>query len=356
MNILEQIYEISFAKVPFLERRESILEQNTVIIGPPKCGKSYLIYDFLSKYDSSRYIYIDFDDYKNRDIEIIKNLDKFIVKNSIEIVVLENYKFNFPLPKVTNTIITTKVDKQLENFATIYLKALDFEEYLLFDTKHQNIANSFNSFLKFGNFPEIIEFGESKKAKRNYEICKLYCEDKIQFEILFLLIKSSGEAKSIFQLFNQLKRTTKVSKDKFYEVCENFKFNNIVFFCEKYEQPKAVKKIFIFNHALMDIVSYNKNFNNLFKNMVYLELFKNYVEIYYLDNIDFFLPNENIIVLSIPFFNNMIMGNITAKLLPIIDKYSIKEIYIISVSSDQTIYIGEIEVQIMTFYNWVLSQ
>ncbi|MEA3383735.1 MAG: ATP-binding protein [Campylobacterota bacterium] len=355
MNILEQIYEISFEKVNFLERKEAIFEENTILLGPPKCGKSYLIYDFLSKYDTSKYIYIDFDEYKNSDIDIIKNLDLFIEKNAIEVAVLENYKFNFDLPKVTNTIITTNINKTIENFTTLYLKPLDFEEFILFDTKHQNIANSFNSFLKYGNLPEIIDFVDTKKVKRNYEICKLYCENKIEYEILFLLIKSSGEKKSIFQLFNQLKKTTKISKDKFYEICDNFEFNNIVFFCKKYEQPKAVKKIFIFNHALMDIVSYNKNFTNLFTNMVFLELNKYQNEVFYLDNIDFYIPKENKIVLSIPFFNNIIIANITKKLLPIIEKQNIQELFIITVSSDQEIYIGDLEVQVMTFYNWVLS-
>ena len=59
----------------------------------------------------------------------------------------------------------------------MYVDPLDFEEFLLFDTKHQNSSYSFNSFLKFGNLPEIIEFVEIKKPVRNYEICKLYCDD-----------------------------------------------------------------------------------------------------------------------------------------------------------------------------------
>ena len=354
MNILEQIYEISFEKINFLERKYFLEEKNTLLLGAPKSGKSYLIYDFLSKNESSKYIYIDFNDYKNNEIDIFKSLEEFISINGIEILILENYKFNLDLPKVTTTIITTPIPTNIDGFSTLYLPPLDFEEFILFDTKHQNTSNSFNSFLKFGNCPEIIDFSESKKAKRNYEICKLHCENNLQFEILFLLVKSAGESKSIFQLFNQLKRTTKVSKDKFYEICETFSFNKIIFFCEKFEQPKAVKKIYIFNHALLDIVSYNKNFNNLFKNMIYLELNKNN-DVFYLDTVDFYIPTQQTIILSIPFFNSMLIDNITKRILPILDKYEISEIFIISVSTEQTIYIEETEVQIMTFYNWALS-
>ncbi len=355
MNILEQIYDNNTNKINFLERKVSITAKNTIIKGPPKSGKSYLIYDYLSNYKVDDYLYIDCDDYRNNNSEITKYLDTFIAENKIEVLVLENFNFYFDLPKVTSTVITTSKNVLLENFDTIYLTALDFEEFILFDTKHQNTANSFNSFLKFGNFPEIIDFSEQKKGKRNYEICQLYCEDKVELEILFLLVKSASEKKSIFQLFNTLKKTTKISKDRFYKTCEKYEQNHIIYFCQKFEQPKAVKKIFIFNHALLDIVSYNKNFNNLFQNMVYLEIYKKHKEIYYLDNIDFYIPEDNLIILTIPFFNNFEVINISMKLSPYIKKYDIKKIYIITVSNEKDINISNINAKVIKFYDWVLG-
>ncbi|MEA3512955.1 MAG: AAA family ATPase, partial [Campylobacterota bacterium] len=290
MNLIEQIYDITFPKIIFFERKISIDHKNTILIGPPKSGKTYLIYDYLSNFNSTEYLYIDFDDYKNKKENIEKHLENFILNNNITVLVLENFKFDIKLPKVTNTIITTKMKFKLDNFSTIYLEPLDFEEYLLFDTKHQNISNSFNSFLKHGNLAEVIEYPENKKYQRNYEICKLYCEDKVELEILFLLIKSSSEKKSIFQLFNSLKKVTKISKDRFYDTVKKYERNRVIYFCQKYEQPKAVKKIFVFNHALIDEVSYTKNFNSLFKTMIFLELNRIYKEVFYLDNTDFYIP------------------------------------------------------------------
>ena len=355
MNILEQIYDNNFHKINFLERKISIIAKNTILKGPPKSGKTYLIYDYLSQYNDDDYVYIDCDDYRNSSDEITKYLDGFILENKIEVLILENFKFDFNLPKVTSTVITTSQNNNLDKFETIYLTALDFEEFILFDTKHQNTANSFNSFLKFGNFPEIIDFSEQKKAKRNYEICKLYCEDKVELEILFLLVKSASEKKSIFQLFNTLKKTTKISKDRFYKTCEKYEQNHIIYFCQKYEQPKAVKKIYIFNHALLDIVSYNKNFNNLFQNMVYLEIYKKHKDIFYLDNIDFYIPKDNLIILTIPFFNNFEVINLSLKLSPYIKKLNIKKIYIITVSNEKNINIANIDAKVIKFYDWVLG-
>lgn len=356
MNILEQIYEINFNKINFHERKIRIDYKNTIIKGPPKSGKSYLIYDYLSHYEDKQYLYIDFSDYKNAKSEISKYLNEFVIKNKIEVLVLENYTFDLEIPKgIESTIITTTLDTKIDDFETIYLECLDFEEYLLFDIKHQSSSNSFNSFLKFGNFPEIIEYPESKKVNRNYEISKLYCDDYIHLQILFLLIKNAGEKKSIFQLFNSLKKEMKISKDRFYKTCEIFEENRVVYFCEKYEQPKAVKKIFVHNHGLLDIASYNKNFNNLFKNMTYLELNKRYPELYYLDNVDFYLSEESEIVLAIPFFNNLISANIISKILPNMETYDIKTVTIVTVSIEQTIFIGEIEAQIVPFSSWAVS-
>ncbi len=355
MNILEQIYDNNIYKINFLERKISINTKNTILKGPPKSGKTYLIYDYLSQYNNNEYLYIDCNEYRNSEVYLTKYLDQFIIENKIEVLVLENFNFNFSLPKVTSTVITTTKDIQLESFDTIFLAALDFEEFILFDTKHQNTANSFNSFLKFGNFPEIIEYGEQKKAKRNYEICQLYCDDKVELEILFLLVKSSSEKKSIFQLFNTLKKTIKISKDRFYKTCDKYEKNNIIYFCQKFEQPKAIKKIYIFNHALLDIISYNKNFHNLFQNMVYLEIYKKHKNIYYLDNIDFYIPEDKLIILTIPFFNNFEVINISIKLSPYIKKYNVEKIYIVTVSNEKNINISNIDAKVIKFYDWVLG-
>lgn len=356
MNILDQIYEINFTKINFLERKVSINNPYTILIGPPKSGKTYLIYDYLSKFDLESYLYIDLDDYRNDKSDIIKDLDSFIKEKKIEVLVLENFEFDIDLPNVTNIIITTRKQKKFDiAFDVLEVLPLDFEEYLLFDNKHNNISNSFNSFLKFGSFPEIIEYSEQKKLHRNVEICKLYCEDRTYLEILFIIVKFAGEKKSVFQLFNTLKKDIKISKDKFYKVFDELIENRVLFVCEKYEQPKAVKKIYIFNHALIDMVSYKKNFNNLFKNMVYLELIRRDEAVYYLDNIDFYLPSTKQIVLAIPFFNSLVSSAIISKILPLLNQYEVEVITIVTISTEQSIFIDEIEAQALPFYNWVLT-
>jgi uncharacterized protein len=355
MHILEQIHETTLPKINFFERKIKIKNPNIILYGPPKSGKSYLIYDYLSSFTKEQYLYIDFNDYRNSLQEIEEELENFIIQSEIELLVLESFSFSFDLPKVA-TIIT--IDRNIAkdcSFEKLYVPTLDFEEYLLFDTKHNNLVHSFNSFLKYGSFPEILEFSEQKKHIRNLEICKLYAQDRTYFEILFLIVKFAGEKKSVFQLFNTLKKDIKISKDKFYKVFDAFNEEGIIHLCPKFDQPKAVKKIFVFNHALLDIVSYKKSFNNLFKNMVFLELVRRVEDIYYLDHVDFYIPESDQIVLAIPFFNSLVSSNIISKLLPYIEQYNIKVITIVTVSTEQSIFIDDLEAMVLPFYNWVLT-
>ncbi len=358
-NILEKLYEISFEKLFPLQRKKQIYYSYTIIVGAPKSGKSYLIYDYLKQYKNEQYLYIDLDDLRLDRDTIFYNLDRFLIQNrDIEILALDNCN-NFPedffknIAHLKSIVISSTSDISIENFRNITLIPLDFEEYILFDNKHQNTTNSFNSFLKFGNLPEIVEFTETKQLQRNQEILKLITNNSLEFEVLKLFLKSSGELKSVFQLFNTFKKSHKISKDMFYKLAYKFESNHIIYLCQKFEQPKAPKKLYCYNHALIDAVNINKNFQNIFSNMIFLELHKLYPNIYYLDNIDFYIQTVNSIILSIPFFNNLV--SLSTKLLPIIGKYNISNITIITISTTKTIFIEEIECEVVPFYEWALG-
>ena len=359
MDILEKLYEIDFEKLFPLQRKVQITYPYTIVQGSSKSGKSYLIYDYLNQFKNEQFLYIDLDDIRIEKENILYNLDRFLLNNKeIEVLAIDNVDSDFTdifkeLTTLKSIILSTKDDISFNNFRNIKLTPLDFEEYILFDNKHQNTTNSFNSFLKYGNFPEIVSYEEYKQHKRNQEIINLLTSNKLEYEILKLFILSSGEKKSIFQLFNTLKKYHKVSKDLFYLTASKFENEKLIYFCEKYEQPKAPKKIYCYNHALIDCVSYDKKFINQFANMIYCELKNSYRNIYYLDNVDFYIEDSNSIVLAIPFFLNH--ANFSGKILPIIEKYNIKNITIVTVSTNNIIFIDDIECEVLPFYEWALA-
>lgn len=355
MKSLEECYEINFSKVNFMERKIKITHPKTIINGAFKTGKSYLIYDYLSLFKSKDYIYIDLNDPRNDIDEIAANLDTFLRQNRIIVLVLENFSFEFEIPYCDNIIISTQMEKKIRGFKNITINALDFEEYILHDNRHQNITQSFNIFFKFGNLAELINYEEHKKLSRLQEIIKLQCKDETQYAIFKILIENIDEKKSLFQLFNILKSKIKISKDRFYDTCKELENNKTIYFLQKYEQEKAVKKIYIYNHSFLNAISYTKKFKNEFTNMVFLELINKYEEIYYLDYIDFYIKSKNLAIVAIPFFNTFIMNSTLKKIIKTAEELKINEINIVSISNNEQISNPNIKINILPFYEWALS-
>ena len=355
MKILEACYEINFSKINFIERKTKITHNKTIITGASKTGKSYLIYDFLSSFKAKEYIYIDLKDLRNDFSKIPENLQEFINKNEIILLILENFDFSFEIPKCENIIISSSNPKEIEGFENLTVCALDFEEYLLHDNKHQNITQSFNVFFKFGNLPELINIDEYKKINRLQEIINLQCKDETQYEVFKILLENIDQKKSLFQLFNSLKMKMKISKDKFYEICKNFENNKSIYFLQKYNQEKATKKIYSYNHSFFNAISHEKKFKNEFSNLIFLELVNEYNDIYYFDNIDFYIKSKNIAIVAIPFFNTFLTGNLVKKIIKSAQELNICEINIITISNNEKISDPKIKINVIPFYEWALS-
>lgn len=354
MKILQECYNISFSKIPFLERKEKITDNKTFVYGANKVGKSYLIYDFLSNFKQDEYLYIDFSDLRNNNIyEELDYLQEFILKNQIKVLVLENIKTVFSLPKCEYIIISSLKNLDISGFSKIGLKALDFEEYLLFDNKHQNTTQSFNSFFKYGNLPETVFIDEHKRIKRVQEIAVLNTKDLTDYEIFKILVENIDEKKSIFQLFNALKSRIKISKDRFYEVCKDFEEKQLFYFVSKYNQEKSAKKIYSYNPSFLSALNHNKKFKNEFSNMIFLELIKSN-EVFYLDNVDFYIKNKNLFILCIPFFNIDLNINLLKKVVKTAIEMNIEKIEIITVSNQSRIKNFDLNIEAIPFYEWAV--
>ncbi|MCJ8325886.1 MAG: ATP-binding protein [Campylobacterales bacterium] len=353
MKTLESCYELSFSKINFIERKIRITKSNTILKGPPKSGKSFLIYDYLSAHEEEDYLYIDLNNFKNKNFDT-NNLDKFIKDKKIKILVLENYNFDFDLPLCSSIIITSYKNNKIEDYEELRLMPLDFEEYLLHDNKHQQTTASFNQFLKYGNLAELIQIDDFIKEQRLQDILKLYSSNETHLEILKLLFSNIDEKKSIFQLFTVMKKDFKISKDKFYEMCKVFEDNYLIFFLQKYKQEKASKKLYSYNHAFLPAISHNKKFKNEFSNMIFLELINKYTNIYYLDNIDFYIEDTNTAILSIPFFNPFLVNTIKKKLETSLKKQTFDEIYIITIGTVDSFECENKQIQVLPFYEWAV--
>ncbi len=355
MKTLEAAHQTDFSKVNFTERKISIEHTQTLLYGPPRAGKSYLIFDYLSKYDFEEYLYLDFKDMRI-DIEEVKlNLQEYILEHNIKILAIENYESQIELPNCEEIILSSNTLTHITGFKSLLVMPLDFEEFILHNHKQQNITHSFNTFLKYGNIPGLLDFSDDKKILRMQELLRINAENQTQLEVLKMLLSSLGEKRSIFQMFNTLKKNIKISKDMFYNLCDQYEKNHLVFFVAKFNQPKAVKKLYAYNHTFLDSLSHKKNFANEFTNMVFLELFKTKEPLYYLEKIDFYIPSKNKLILCIPFFNPFQISKVSENILSHLKELEINEVQIITVGIEQTFFCDEIEVEVVPFYEWALT-
>ncbi|RXJ60643.1 AAA family ATPase [Candidatus Marinarcus aquaticus] len=355
MNTLEACYELEFNRITFLERKVRITHPKTILTGPPKCGKSYLIFDYLSNFESKDYLYIDFNDIRNNKTQIEQHLQTFVKKNRIKVLILENFDFSFDFPMCDSVIITTQTPINFKRFKHLHLNALEFEEFLLHETRHQNITHSFNQFFKYGNLPQTVHTDETKKQEELQTVLKEHCSDATQIALLKLLFESMDEKRSLHQLFTQLKEHIKISKDRFYALCQFYEQNEVIFFIQKYNQAKATKKIYSYNHGFLTAVSHHKKFKNEFTNMLFLELHSRYDEIYYLDQIDFYIPKAQLLILSIPFFNELIVPSLKKKIATVQKDLNIKEVQVVTINNENLIDFNTLKIQVAPFYEWALA-
>lgn len=353
MQTLEILFNEKIPDIIFFERKITITNSHTILYGAKLTGKTYLIYDYIKSHQNKPYLYIDIHNLKDLIFEP-KHLDGFISKNNIEILIIENYDYSFKIPNLKYTLISTQHYQPIDKFDKLEVLPLDFEEYLSFDKKHQNSVNSFNNFLKYGNLAQTIEYKDIYKNNRNNEIIKLISENEKSYQILKLLIKNSGQIKSPFLLFTILKKNTKISKDFFYNYIKKLEHNNIILSCPKYKKLKGIKKIFCYNHGFINSVTYNKNFYYIYSTIIFLELYSKYKNIYYTNEIDFYLEDEKIIILCVPFYNNKTIETITTKILKSLEELECNKIYIVTISNNDSLYIDDIPCEILPFYQWAL--
>ena len=117
----------------------------------------------------------------------------------------------------------------------------------------------------------------------------------------------------------------------------------------------SLKKIYTYNYAFLNAISFTKKFKQEFTNMVFLELLKENNKIFYLENIDFYVKEENLAVVCIPFFNQLINSNILKKIVKTAIEYNINKIEIITVSNSENLSNNKIKINVISFYEWALS-
>lgn len=352
--LLEEFYKQDLQTPQYIERRYFLEEETSYQLnGITQSGKSYLIKHTLLGYKKSSYLYIDCNDLRIDVSELNKSLTRFCNQNDIKTVALDNYREEITLPKVKQLIIACAEHFGYPDLETMTLYPLDYEGFLAFESRYDESA--LNHFFQLGGLPGMHRISAQERVRylqRSFQDAL----SEIGFDILQLAANLMTQKVSAFMLYERLKAKRKISKDKLYSNLESLVTQGYLHQLGKYAHLKATKKLYLCDIAIKNALSTQKHFGRLFENMVYLEMLKQGFELYYEEEIDFYLPQQNRVVLCMPFGNQEALFKKIEKIEAFIITHGVTKVEVVTMSNESTLQHPFVPVEMIPFSVWALTE
>lgn len=344
MQYLEYFHNLNFNKSNFFHRKISIQSSKTLLIGPPNSGKSSLIYEYLS--NKTDFLYLDLNDIRLNTKTLYLDLINFIQKFHIKTLVIENFDETLKLPNIDNIILSSIKPINIKNFKKIEVNPLDFEEFISFEKKFIDEETCFNHFFSHGSLPRLYQ---ETNFHNNYQKKLQTFLSNPQLKILQELSLNMGMKSSMLSIYNNLKKQNiKISKDKLYQEVNYFKDLKIIFALQKWNSEKSPHRIYLFDFILKEVLTTTSNIFKKLENIIFLELIHNKKEIFYTDNISFYLPDENRAIVSIPFISDIKTIQNNKNLNKELKSLNIKKLEVISLGFKYS----SSNLEILPFWEW----
>ncbi len=353
--MLEALYNLSGKKINLVPRRYTINAPFTLIKGAAKTGKTSIIRQYLSSLPAASYLYIDLKDLRI-DKDLVKTeLNTFCINNDIHTLVIEGYETDLPLPNVSQVILSTEEKLHIDGFETIEVYNLDFEEFLAFDSRYDSLENAFTHYLHTGSYPELYYVHQDNRQKQLQNILKLSL-NPLELQIMINAAKLTAQTVSAFQMFERIKQQQKLSKDMFYKTFYGLIEKGYLYWIEKYDHPRAAKKLYTLDFNVKNALTIQKDFSRLFETLVFLEMMKKGALIYYADGIDFYLPEENRIVLTMPFSNEDVLFKKIESIEAFIIENGVLHVEVVTMSTETKLGLPYAVVEMMPFTQWAIVE
>lgn len=349
MKILNFFYENPPENKDFFTRKITLTHKNTLIKGAKKSGKKSLILSYLSAFEREEYLFLDFDDVRFEE-KSLANLEGFLVDKNVKALIFYGIKQNFiyefsHLSKRYQIIIASELrSTHFEGFEEIELDFLDFEEFVSVSKKNLPVNSQVGAFLQSGR-SFLSQSALNEYLQTNFSA--------LEREILRFIAQNLGGEFSANELYQRLKSTQKVSKDSLYKAVNELEERGIVRFLV--HEDKRLKKAFFSDFGLKNALCIDKNFKQLFENVVLSELFKLKMPISYNKFVDFYLKERQIAFVPSPTLDFDLIKIKAKKILPKALEANIFHIVFISLSTEQSFYESGVKFEVLPFDIWALS-
>lgn len=350
--LLEEFYKTDLYVEKFVDRKLQIGEGSYQIVGISKSGKTQLVKSYLLGLKKNKYLYINCKDVRIEAELLNAELQNFCLQNRVETLVLDNYHPSIAFVNVPQLIITTELAFDAPFLETLRLYPLDYEEFLAYEHKYDSSA--LNHFFQLGGFAFMHTVALDEKNSYIQEFLSTRLEP-MEFDLLRLCAKMFCQKLSAFTLYERLKQSRKVSKDKLYSSFESLVAKRYIHLLGKYNHEKAIKKIYLCDTSLKAALSVEKNFARLFENMVYLELIKSNVAAFYDEGVEFYLPDSQEIILCRAFVEERQLFKLIETLEAFIFTHTIKKITVVTMNKEGNISHPFSKVEMIPFDIWALG-
>ncbi len=350
--LLEELYKADLYSDKFNQRKIFLDENSFQINGITQSGKTKLVKNYLLSLKKSTYLYIDCVDIRIDVHKLNASLAQFCIQNKIDVLVLDNYTLDINIVNVSQLIICSQTHLAIDYLQTIWLYPLDYEEFLSYEYKFDSSA--LNHFFQLGGYPSMHKINPDE---RNLYIQKSlrYALPPMEFDILCYCAKVMSQKVSAYTIYERLKHTRKISKDKLYASYENLISKKYIHQLEKVDHPKAAKKLYLCDISLRSALTIEKHFGRLFENMIYLELLKSGRTCYYEESADFFVPHDSEVILGMPFADERALFKKLENMEAFIMTYQVKKVTAVTMSSEGKISHPFSNVEMLPFDIWALG-
>ncbi|WP_237003300.1 ATP-binding protein [Helicobacter pylori] len=254
------------------------------LLGPMKSGKTTLALKLAKDFKNP--VYINYNDMRLNKNILISWLLKWHLEKKMDLLILDRIdRLDFSLPKLPKIVLIPNYLSPITapDFSLCYALGLNFKEYTSFFKPNTPKNTLFNRFLKDGNaLDSLFAENEQEKILKKQENIKLIFQ--AYAPLMAKICSYQSKFVSAFYLYTQLKKELKISKDTLYKLLHTLENQRIIFLAPSFENNKT--KLYLCDFALPYSLTPSPSLLNVFENMVFLELYKQFpnYELYSHDN------------------------------------------------------------------------
>lgn len=353
-ELLQELYKLDLSSQNYSPRTLTLESKHSYeIVGITQSGKTKVIKKHLLEHKKSSYLYIDCSDLRLNIADLNEALNNFCTKHHINIVALDNYNPEILLPKVECIIIASEYKHHFSSLTSVRLFALTYEEFLAHEERYDSSA--IRNFALLGGMPRVHSIASDERVSYMQKSLRLALDD-VGLAILSLCAKLHTQKVSAFMIYERLKATHKISKDRLYKSYEDLLLRGYIYAQEKLNSPSATKRLFLADPFFKQALSVEKNFGRLFENIIFLELIKRGYVSYYDDGIDFYIPSRGEVVLSAPFADESALFKKIAQIEAFLALHQVAKVSIITMSSEADLKHPISQIALVPFDEWALGE